>query len=533
MNDTHPATDQPDLAALLRPLLRRWWLVLGIVVVATAGAYYVDARKAKVYEASTSVFVNTAESPVTQFETGQFAGGSSNTVADLALLAQSTAVGEQMKKALGSPESPAGLLAKVNASPDPNADFIDIYARGSSPAGAAALANAFAQSFLTVGHQQDTEQLDQLAAATSDQLNALSGSGSAVASQRQQLQTRLRAITDAAANLPGPEQQLDPAAAPASPISPDPKKIAAIALAVALVNALILVYLLELVDRRIRNVDDLASAYELPLLGLVPHVSNPALIEHGRAGLDGDLLEALRFLRINLSLQALDRPIKLLLVTSAVPGEGKSTVVRNLALAYREAGTNVVAVDADLRRPTLAASVGVTGPAPGLTSVLLGDSEVSDAIVKAEADLPGLPHSRHEEFAAPSVSVIPSGGPAVNPPAILGSARMAEVLHELATTHDLVIIDSPPLLAVSDTLPLLSIVDGVILVARVNTTTRDALKRVKAALRASSTARVLGVVAEDVKKSPSYNYGYDYSYDSNGNGAAPAAPARESARLPS
>jgi capsular exopolysaccharide synthesis family protein len=525
MIDNDSASDELDLRALLRPLRRLWWLVLVITVVVTAAAYYVDSHKAKVYEATTSVFVDLSDDAANQFSTGsaQVTFPSQFAVADLAKLAQSTAVGVKLKQALHSPASPEALLSQVTATPDATADFVNIVATGSTPSGAADLANAYASAFVAVGQQQVADQLAQLRQAAVDQLAATTGTGPTVAAARLQLQSRIGELTTAETNLKGPEQQLNPAAAPSTPTSPRPKRVALYAFLLALINATILVYLLERLDRRIKQVDDLAAAYGLPLLGVVPHVRDPALVTQAGAGLDAELVEAMRFLRVNLSLQALDRPIKILLVTSAVSGEGKSTVVRNLALVYREAGVDVVAVDADLRRPSLSRGLGWVGESAGLTSVLLGDAELSDGLVRADVYLPGL--TRDHALEDSSIGLLPSGVQAVNPPAILGSSRMAEVLHELASNHDLVIVDSPPLLAVSDTLPLLSIVDSVILVGRVGYTTRDAARRVRAVLASTPTARLFGIVAEDAEASTDYGYNYSTSpYSKTGPPPPPAPP---------
>jgi capsular exopolysaccharide synthesis family protein len=529
-SDNDSASDELDLRALLRPLRRRWWLVVAIVVVVTAAAYLVDAHKAKVFQATTSVYVDTTDNPAGQFEGTQLVLPSNDAVADLARLARSTSVGVQLKRALHSPLSPDALLAQVTATPDANADFVDITATGGTGAAAAALANAYAQSFVAVGTQQVTKQLTQLEQASNQQLKALNGTAPAVVAQRQALQSRIAQIKSAAASVTGPEQQLDAAAAPTAPISPRPKRAAAIAFLLALLNAIIIVYLLERLDRRVKQLDDLTATYDLPLLGVIPHVEEPALLNESGAALDPAIVESLRFLRVNLSLQTLDSPIKLLLVTSALPSEGKSTVVRNLALAYREAGVDVVVVDADLRRPSLPSALGWRGTSGGLTSILVGDVPVSEAVVRAPVFLPGL---RGAEAAGPAVTIgfLPSGAQAANPPAILGSVRMATVLRQLAAEHDLVIIDSPPLLAVSDTLPLLSIVDGVVLVARVGHTTREAIRRTKTALQSIPTARVFGFVAEDSTVSSDFGYGYGYGghgytsasgYASANNQSAPA-----------
>jgi capsular exopolysaccharide synthesis family protein len=539
ITDQDSEPDELDIRALLSPLRRRWWLVLGLVVVVTAAAYLIDARRPKVYQAATSIYVDTSDNPVGQFQGSQVVLPSNDAVADLTRLAQSTAVGVQLKQALHSPQSPDALLSQVTATPDATADFVDITATGATGALAAALANAYAQSFVAVGTQQVTSQLAQLEQTSEAQLAALTGRGPAVVAQRQSLQSRIAQLKATAANVTGPEQQTEPAVAPLVPISPRPKRVAALALFVALLNAIIIVYLIERLDRRVKQLDGLASSYDLPLLGVVPHVQQPALVVDDRAALDADLVESLRFLRVNLSLQSLDRPIKLLLVTSALPGEGKSTVVRNLALACREAGVDVVVVDADLRRPSLSDALGWNGRSGGLTGILVGDEDVAAAVGRADVHLPGLADSGEQGGPASTIGFLPSGGVAANPPAILGSARMAELLQELAASAELVIIDSPPLLAVSDTLPLLSIVDGVVMVARLGYTTRDAIRRAKATLRATPTARIFGVVAEDAKVSTA-DYGYSkYGYDDSTRRSpeepptrgAPAAPVEEPAEL--
>ncbi|MGI8801387.1 MAG: Wzz/FepE/Etk N-terminal domain-containing protein [Solirubrobacteraceae bacterium] len=512
MIDDNPSTDEVDIRTLLRPLRRRWWLILGIVVVATVAVYYADGRKPKVYQATTSVYVNLADDAAGQFNTGASPVfiPSTNLLADLARLTQSSAVGVRLRKALNSPLSPRVLLSQVTVTPEVGADFVNITASGSNPFQVARLANAYAQAFVAVGKQQVAQRLAQLLQEATNGLASLKGRDPTILAQRAQLSSRISQLRSAVANLTGPEQQLSPALPSGIPVSPRPRRAALFAFILSLLAAVVLAYLLERLDRRIKQLDDLSGAYEMPLLGVIPHVNAPELVTAGCAALDPAIVESMRFLRVNLSLQALERPIRVLLITSAIPGEGKSTVARNLALAYREAGIDVVAVDADMRNPSLSRSfIARERGVVGLTSVLLGEAAVSDAVARIPVELPGL--LLGNGAGDPSIGLLPSGGHAANPPAILGSSRMAEVLTELAAGHELVIIDSPPLLAVSDTLPLLSLVDGVMIVGRVGHTTRDAVRRARAALDRTPTARVVGLVADDERSVAEYGYVYGSS----------------------
>jgi Mrp family chromosome partitioning ATPase len=275
-----------------------------------------------------------------------------------------------------------------------------------------------------------------------------------------------------------------------------------------------------------------------------------------------DLSEPVRNLHANIQFERLDHPVKSILVTSAVKEEGKSMLVRNLGLVYAEWGASVVIVEVDLRRPTLADSF-ETMPLPGLTEVLRGHYTLEEAlqtvIVKSEAPLtraplieqldgnsrpdgrspyaspvegaqvgsnpgperhfPSLEAMKHERQASPShgspapvhLSVLVSGFEPANPQAVLGSQRMRDVLTRLHDVFDVVLLDSPPLLAVSDALPLLSAVDGILVVTRLGSTPATAGRALVNQLGRVQGAEVLGVVVNDVKRSafgsPVY-YGY-------------------------
>lgn len=512
MNEQNSATndgDELDIRALLRPLRTRWWLVLLIVVIATAAAYVLDARRPKVYEASTSVYVNLNDDVAAQFSNGsqQFDVNSPNQLSDLATLLQSSSAAASVAKRLHGALSPGQVQAAVNVSASETADFIAITAKASSPQLAAGIANAYARVFIHQGQEQVAAELSQLQLQTNDQINALPAGGAN--GQRSVLLERLKSLQSAKRNPDTAEQQIGVATPPSNPISPNPKKVAIFAFFLSLLASLVIVYLLERLDQRLKDLDGLTSLYKLPLLAVVPHSGNPEPQVDGVPTLPAETIEAIRMLRMSVGLQSLDAPPRVLLITSAMPAEGKTTVSRDLALVYREAGVDVALIDADLRRGSLTAAFAPNSSSPGLTGILLGETPIADAQVDAKVALP----SDGRRGASPEgtdIPFIPSGGPASNPPAILGSMRMASLLQELADEHELLIIDSPPLLPVSDTLPLLSMVDGVILVARVNVTRRDAVKRTRAVLSGAGGARVIGLVANDIAAAKrAYLYGYE------------------------
>jgi Mrp family chromosome partitioning ATPase len=266
-----------------------------------------------------------------------------------------------------------------------------------------------------------------------------------------------------------------------------------------------------------------AGAYRAPLLASLPHASRGDL----KSGLTlaEPFREAVRGLRTNLQLAQLDAPIRTLLVTSAMASEGKSTLVRNLALAYHEAGLRAAIIECDLRRPTLAQLMALE-QTPGLTQVLLEECSLADAVQSADVDMStreavglavatrGTTNGRAPALG--SLSVLTGGGQLPNPPTVLGAQRMKTVMQTAREHNDIVIIDSPPLLGVADTLPLLGLADATLVVARMGQTTRAAARRARETIDRIPGAEVVGVVANDVSKGElggdGYGYGYGYSH---------------------
>jgi Mrp family chromosome partitioning ATPase len=269
----------------------------------------------------------------------------------------------------------------------------------------------------------------------------------------------------------------------------------------------------------------------------------------GEATLSPEFRESFRVLRTNIELAQLDTPPRTIVVSSATPGEGKSTVVRNLALAFRETGKRVAVVECDLRHPALGKLFGVPG-GPGFTDVLSHGATLDEVTVRVAAAVPGFDelirldversvaagtrtngsnggngHSAH----GGAVTLLLSGARPANPPAVLASDRVTEVLDRLRDAHDVVLIDSAPLLAVTDTVPLLRYADAAIFVGRLGVTTRDTAKRLARFLERIPDVNLLGVVANDLSQFEAAGYGYGYGYGGYGYGSADEQPKQAAA----
>lgn len=332
------------------------------------------------------------------------------------------------------------------------------------------------------------------------------------------------------ANIQVNEQQndlkiIDPARIPNAPVGPKRLRAILIAVFLSLVAAVGLTLLLEYLDNTVKNVEDVARATQLPTLALIPAMENntvrtlnkkksiqnkpvaglaPRSMQSGANGLatlDGmsSVVEAYRMLRTSVLLSSAGNPPKIILVTSSQPGEGKTTTAVNTAISLTQLGASVLLIDADLRRPAVHKAFKLSHTR-GLSNYLSGNMALSDLIV----DLP-----------IPNLSLLPCGPIPPNPAELVSSERMKEMLRVLSQLYDHIIVDSPPLINVTDPIILSTIVDGTILVVQASRSTRDMLRRSRQEL-AGVGAKVFGVVLNNVDiKRDGYDEYYYYRYYSN------------------
>jgi capsular exopolysaccharide synthesis family protein len=384
---------------------------------------------------------------------------------------------------MNAPRNQIGsLLDAVKVDTDPNTGFITITASASSGTRAADIANAFAQAINSERARQAVAQIDTTVSNMQAQLNALPPAASIARHQLAVQLTRLRAQRAAQDTN---TQVIEPATAPLDPVSPRPLRNGALGLVVGILLGLGLVALIESVDRRIRRVEDLEEMSGLPVLTSLP-----------RSAFDGNIAapivaERFRGLRANLSFFNIDRDIQSIVVASGRQGEGKSLVSIGLARAYTAAGSNVILVDADLRRPVVGSRLG-TPESAGLADVLVGKATVAEALV---------------QHRTANLRVLSAGELPPNPSELLASERMQHLVGELSAMCDLLIFDTSPLLAVSDALPLLDQVSGTLLVTRIGVSRRDELQHLRKIVDSARSAS-LGLVATGASERGVYPYEY-------------------------
>lgn len=296
---------------------------------------------------------------------------------------------------------------------------------------------------------------------------------------------------------------LDYSDKPGSPVSPHLVRAGVFAVSCGLLVGFLLALLIDALDRSLKTQEDVEGDLGVPFLGLMPRVANKEVVTpdlHVYDHPQSPAAECCRLVRTNLLFTGLSRPVKRILVTSPVAREGKTMNTVSLGVVMAQAGTKVLLIDSDLRRPRLRSALGMTGPEGevGLTSVLLGDVPLDQAIQPTKV---------------PNLFVLLSGPVPPNPAELVEGTRFRELIEECADRFERVLIDSPPAVPVADPAIISGYCDGVVLVVRAGKTGRE--QALRAARNLSDVgARILGVVLNDCEISRSrygaYRYGYGY-----------------------
>jgi capsular exopolysaccharide synthesis family protein len=456
-----------DLRDYLRAIRKRWWLVVGAVGVAVAVAVTVTLLTPPQYAASVTFFVNAKGAGVTDaFQGGLFAQQRVKSYVDVLTsnrLAQSIVA-----------RQPVGISADVvqaEITAEVVPDTVLVRATVTDPDRARALQIA---QLLAIEFPELVKTLETPPKATAPTI------GVAIIAEPR--------LAD-------------------SPVSPQPVRNVGLAIALGLIIGAGAAALRESLDTTIRSPETLTKAVNAPVLGAIPFdpkADKSPLIIEGSA--QSTRAEAMRQLRTNLQFVDVDRPLKSLVVTSALPGEGKSSTAINLGIAFAESGKRVILVDADLRRPKLAEYLGLEG-AVGLTNLLAGQISINDAL---------------QPWGGSGLWVLPSGYVPPNPSELLASRNMADLLAALSGGFDVIIIDTPPLLPVTDAAVMATVADGCLLVTRHAKTTVTQATNAAAALTAVG-ARLHGCVLNRAPHKGRSAYTY-YSYTVDDLPAAPLVP---------
>ena len=497
-----------DLRVYARTVWRHRWLIVATVVVAVGGAVGVSLIQTPVYEGTADVIVKPSEtqqilSPSNQ--SGPDAQVAARDVDAETAVLQSKVIQDAAKHKLG--HTPDVTISSDSA----NSNIISVSARSTSPRAAAHDANTYADTYVAFRRKQNVDELvqagEQIQGAVSQidsRIPSLPAGSSALTTaqaQRAFLQQQLDQL-QVSANLDrvGGAEVLGRAAVPRSPVEPQPARNAAIALAVALLLGIGLAFLREYFEDKINSREDLErAAANIPVLGLIPRV--PGWGNRGapyNVSLDAPrspATETFRTLRTSIQFLGVNRKLATIQVTSARIGEGKTTVCANLAVAFARAGRTVTILGCDLRRPRIHEFVGLSNDV-GFTSLLLGEASLVDAL----QPVPG----------EPNLTLLSAGPPPPNPSELLSSARAREIITSIEKTADLVLVDSPPLLPVSDGLVISGIVDGTLLVVSMKLSSRRELDR-SLQILAQVDAPVIGTILNNAELGETYG-GYGRGY---------------------
>jgi capsular exopolysaccharide synthesis family protein len=484
-----------SLQRYIETLKERRWLILAIVAITTGAAAAYVATAHKVYKADSQILVTPVSSDDETFVGLGLIRDSSDPTRDVstaAELVRNTDVARRVKRVLRLSGSPEDILQKIEAAPVAQSNLVTVTAEGSTPKKAQRLANEFADQTVIDRTEQLHKQLDSIIPALQARVNQLAPadrSGQGTLGDRLAALEALRAGND-------PTLKVETRASrPEHQSSPRPKLTIAAGIFSGLIIGLVAAFGLQALDPRLRREDQLRELYGLPILSRIPRD------RRGRGGalaperLAPGTLEAFRTLRAMLAAMHTD-PLKArsVLVTSASPGEGKTTVAINLAHSLAQAGSRVTLVEADLRRPTIGQVLHLNPPRQGTASVLIRQVPLDDALIVTEEYGPDFQLLLAEQAGDWMVDRLS-----------LPTAR--QIVADAETTADFVVIDSAPLTEVIDALPLAREVDDVLLVARLGKTNLRKLTELGEVL-AQNDITPVGIALVGVERTSDSGYYY-------------------------
>lgn len=553
------AAGEPDLRDYLRVVRGRKAIVVLSVMVVLGVALAASYLQTPMY-ASTAKLLLRPQNSSSVFGTGsQATVPAANAVATEIEVIKTEPVRDLVRDKIGS--APAMQVTQVG-----DTNLVTLRATSTDAKRAAVIANAYAAAYVDFRRKQSFDELsaasEQVQGKISDLQHQIDNLGSTLANlppcvdskttpdacmQRDNAQqTVTQRRTTLLSQLGLFQQRLDqlqvdsavsndsaevvtPASTPGAPFQPRPKRNAVLGVILGLLFGVGLAFLAEYLDDSIKTKDDLEQAVPgLPVLGMIPVVTEWKTRDRSRVMSLSDpaspAAEAYRILRTSVQFLGLDRELKIIQVTSASAQEGKSTTLSNLAVAFASSGLRTVAVCCDLRRPRLHEFFHLSNDV-GFTSVLLGSVAIGTALQPVDGQ--------------DQLLVLASGPLPPNPAELLSSSRTVELIRNLAGQADIVLIDSPPVLPVTDALVLSQWVNASVLVSSAGTTTRKAAHRA-AEMLLQVNAPLVGAVLNGVSEESDYA-GYSSRYyasssvagneATNGNGASSKRSRRSGADL--
>lgn len=509
--------DPSSLPDQLRILTRRKWIVLAFVVIVPVAALGYSLSQSKLYEASAQVLLKTDNLASTLVG---IAAPTSQDTPDRQAQTQAglARVPDVAKRVLSATHTKdmtiSGFLNASSVDALSNSNLLEFKVKASTPEQAARLATAYAAQYTAYRKRLDTAAIDSAEKDVAASLASVGANTASPSLYAQLLKTRQDLKTLAA--LQTSNAILVQSAGSAKQVRPRPVRNAALGLVLGLLLGCGFAFLANALDTRVSD-EEIADYYSSPLVGRVPKppvrvrrasrlvmLETPASVE----------AEAYRLLSTNLDFLLLTNPATVLMVTSALDGEGKSPVAANLAIAAAQPGRRVRLIDLDLRRPMVATYFGMP-PTAGLTDVAMGTVALAEALTLVPADGNVW---RNDAWITNDVIVVPSGSPTLeilptgkippNPGELVGSKAVRNIISTLRATSDLVIIDAPPLLAVADPLVISKYVDAIIVAACRASLRRRTIKEASRLLKACPAPTIGHILVDtDVESTAYYRYG--------------------------
>lgn len=446
-------------------------LVTALIAFGTSVAY--TFFQTPLYQASTRLFVSATagDSAADLYQSSRY---SQERVLSYTQLIMGETLAQRTIDRLGLDMSAAELKQNISAKSKAGTVLIDVYILDRSPLQARDVANALSDEFVLMIRELETPS------------DGGPPDGRVIVEQR--------------------------ASVPEDPVVPKRLQNLATGIVAGIVLGLGLAFVRERLDNTVKTREDLEAVAGVGVVGYIP--LDKKLQENSAISFDTDnssTAEAFRKLRTNLQFLAVDHPPRVLVITSSSPSEGKTTTSVNIALALAEAGSRVVLVDGDLRRPRLAKQLNLVGSV-GFSTALSGGAPLNEILQKTNF---------------PRLTVLTSGAIPPNPSELLGSKAAKRIITELSEKFDFVVIDSAPLLAVTDSAILASEADGAIIIVRAGSTKREQLTHAVKTLK-DVDANLLGAVLSMIPTGRGTAYGYSYSYRGVYGDERPLRPVKES-----
>lgn len=522
-----------ELARYFKAVFRWWWLILLSTIIAAVGSYYASLQQPRIYQTTTTLMVGQV------FRQADPTGSDFSTTEQLAESYAQIAVRRPILEAavdgLGLPIDWRALRGRVRVVPIPRTQLLAITVQDNSPERAVAIADEIAyQLILQSPSSPENQARQERSRFVQSELDALERRIEVARTRIGELETELATALSASqirdleteienleslindwqrnysdllsflegGNSPNYLTIIEPAQLETTPISPDVQMNVLLAAAVGFVLAVAAAFLIEFIDDTIKTPDEMSTLLDVTSLGSISNISGRAyqdklITSHNPFSV---LAEAYRGVRTNIHFIAVDQPPKSILITSPNPGEGKSITTANLAVTMAQAFFKTIVVDTDMRQPSLHQIFELPNK-QGITDLIRSpELEIEECLYDSGVD---------------NLQVLTSGSLPPNPAEILGSQRMAELLQRLEEMADVIIFDSPPVMAVTDASVLSSQVDGVILVIKAKRTRRSMAREAAQRLQQVGANILGGVLNQVPSRGGQYYQGYSaYSHSS-------------------